>query len=641
MLVRSLPFYDRPQIRAVGAGAINSLFGFGVITIALLLGASSLNANALGFSAGWVMSFFLYRRFVFNSLKRDLSRQALSFALAAALAYCANLAVLLVVERWLGLPPLLAQFFAVGAYSLTLFLISGKFVFGNGTVRIPHKHLALLSTTILSALFVFLIVAQVRLTHDVVWQFWIARQLAGGATLYTEIVEINPPLWFWMALGIHHLADILNLTATSVLKAVVVLFGLSSVLLVDSFAVSKNLSSRVIISITTLLAILLLPIYDFGQREHLALIAALPYCSLIGARLRKENVTILKAVAIGLIASAGFALKHYFAVVPILLEMLLIFVLKRNYQAFRPETFILVLCAVLYFSAIMVFTPEFVSQMVPMIRLAYGGYENPLIFQLLGWHQIIIYILLVTIWLERDRFNFRTPNVASYLVASGGFYLAYFAQQKGWQYHAIPVAALLFVALIALMVEAIERRPPLRGFFVGGVALTSVIVISGSYIGTYRSGGEDAFEFAARDLSSGETIFIVSTGPRFAWPMIEERGLRWPSRYFAMWTTAATEIPQEERLSGKLKVIANEIRLNTLYDLSCNPPDVIAIENPVRNARLSAIDFSYMDYLRENPQLARFLDNYEYGGSGGGVDRYTLSNKHELPPKPRGCRNLH
>jgi hypothetical protein len=36
----------------------------------------------------------------------------------------------------------------------------------------------------------------IPLTHDVVWQLWIARQLLQGAEIYRDIWEVNPPLWF-------------------------------------------------------------------------------------------------------------------------------------------------------------------------------------------------------------------------------------------------------------------------------------------------------------------------------------------------------------------------------------------------------------------------------------------------------------
>ena len=37
---------------------------------------------------------------------------------------------------------------------------------------------------------------------DVAWQLWIAGRIHAGAHLYTDIVEVNPPLWFWMALPV-------------------------------------------------------------------------------------------------------------------------------------------------------------------------------------------------------------------------------------------------------------------------------------------------------------------------------------------------------------------------------------------------------------------------------------------------------
>ena len=40
------------------------------------------------------------------------------------------------------------------------------------------------------------------ITNDVTWQLWIGRRLKAGATLYVDVMEINPPLWFWLAAAI-------------------------------------------------------------------------------------------------------------------------------------------------------------------------------------------------------------------------------------------------------------------------------------------------------------------------------------------------------------------------------------------------------------------------------------------------------
>ena len=45
---------------------------------------------------------------------------------------------------------------------------------------------------------------------DVSWQLWAAHQLNGGARLYRDINEINPPLWFWMGMPVDGLAGLIH-----------------------------------------------------------------------------------------------------------------------------------------------------------------------------------------------------------------------------------------------------------------------------------------------------------------------------------------------------------------------------------------------------------------------------------------------
>src|SRR5437764_499726 len=70
-------------------------------------------------------------------------------------------------------------------------------------------------------------VTALRLTggvdSDVASQLQIAQRMHEGARLYRDIVEVNPPLWFWMALPIDRLASLLHIEATKVLIAA---FGL-------------------------------------------------------------------------------------------------------------------------------------------------------------------------------------------------------------------------------------------------------------------------------------------------------------------------------------------------------------------------------------------------------------------------------
>src|SRR5215469_7696746 len=63
---------------------------------------------------------------------------------------------------------------------------------------------ALAARPLLPALVLVLVIAAIRslgtVDSDVSWQLWIAHQLNGGARLYHDIIEANPPLWFWMGM---------------------------------------------------------------------------------------------------------------------------------------------------------------------------------------------------------------------------------------------------------------------------------------------------------------------------------------------------------------------------------------------------------------------------------------------------------
>ncbi len=74
-----------------------------------------------------------------------------------------------------------------------------------------------------------------------------------------------------------------------------------------------------------------------GQREQLVLIATLPYAALIAARRAGRQVAPALALVIGAAAALGFALKHYFLIVPLLLELWLVLASGEAGRRFGPN----------------------------------------------------------------------------------------------------------------------------------------------------------------------------------------------------------------------------------------------------------------------------------------------------------------
>lgn len=116
-------------------GLANSAVGWAVIFGGLWAGMSGLAANAAGFGVGLVMSFTLNRRFVFGMTGAVRAREVTRFLAAFAMAYGANLGVLLAAQGVLGADNPLAQLPAIGAYVAIFFLLSQFFVFKPARTR--------------------------------------------------------------------------------------------------------------------------------------------------------------------------------------------------------------------------------------------------------------------------------------------------------------------------------------------------------------------------------------------------------------------------------------------------------------------------------------------------------------------------
>ena len=99
---------------------------------------------------------------------------------------------------------------------------------------------AIASHPLAAALALVTLTTALRLTGsvdtDVSWQLWIAGRMHAGARLYRDIIEVNPPLWFWMALPVDRVATLLH---ANVDKVLIVGIGLLAAL---SLAATNKLS---------------------------------------------------------------------------------------------------------------------------------------------------------------------------------------------------------------------------------------------------------------------------------------------------------------------------------------------------------------------------------------------------------------
>src|SRR2546430_1839719 len=119
---------------------------------------------------------------------------------------------------------------------------------------------------------------------DVAWQLWIAHRMHAGARLYRDIIEVNPPLWFWMVLPVDRVATLLHVRAESVLVTAIGGIVMLSLAATNSLLGHIAPFRRAMLLAYAALTLAAIPWMHLGQREQIPLIAALPYAARIAVR---------------------------------------------------------------------------------------------------------------------------------------------------------------------------------------------------------------------------------------------------------------------------------------------------------------------------------------------------------------------
>src|SRR5581483_1126447 len=190
------------------------------------------------------------------------------------------------------------------------------------------------------------------------------------------------------------IAAILHLPIVPVL--IVVIGDLVALALAATNRLLENISAerRAPLLAFAALTLAAMPWTHTGQREQIVLIGVLPYGALIAARAEKRRVPTMFGILVGVGAALGFALKHYFLITPALLELWLLFRLGGGYRPFRPELIAMAAVGAAYAVAILLFAPAWITDILPLLRLAYGATGAPALRYLFGPFALAAFVIL-------------------------------------------------------------------------------------------------------------------------------------------------------------------------------------------------------------------------------------------------------
>lgn len=121
-------FVDLTAARFLLVGLGNTMTGLAVIFTAKAFGADDVTANVTGYAIGMVQSFALNKRWTFRH-NGPVVAAMLRFIMVLAVAYAANLAVVLIAIHWLNLNSYASQALGVPIYTFLSYIGGRRYAF--------------------------------------------------------------------------------------------------------------------------------------------------------------------------------------------------------------------------------------------------------------------------------------------------------------------------------------------------------------------------------------------------------------------------------------------------------------------------------------------------------------------------------
>jgi hypothetical protein len=461
-----------------------------------------------------------------------------------------------------------------------------------------------------------------RASHDVAWTLHGGATLLDGGRYGVDVIDNNPPLVFWLGAGEVALARALGAPALAV-HAVLVLLGallaavLSRRLLADG-VLPADWADAVVLSL--LACFVLVPGFEYGQRDHLTIVLATPYLFTAGRRLAGLATPVRTRALAGALAALGIALKPHYTLVWMGVEGLLALRLRSLGCLLVVENALIAGFGAAYVGAVALFAGDYLGSIADVRRL-HGAYDAPLDWLSpahLWWAGAA-----ASLWLLR--LPRAAERVTWMLVAAGGLaLLVLHVQAKGWSYHALPAQIAALTALM-VMTAAFLASPGLWDERVrwgprrvtGAAVLTwaAVAVVSLQPPEESRRGVPALAGFIDSHARGGDVLALTSLMYPF-FPAVEFSASRSASPYSCLWLVTGQYSPEERERPEfpyrRLEQMPESERRfvdNVVTALEKGPALVLIESAPIR-LRDTRAPIDFRRYFSADPRFEALLTRY-------------------------------
>lgn len=468
--------------------------------------------------------------------------------------------------------------------------------------------------------------------HDVSWYLHMAGVMLNGGTAYVDVVDTNPPLIVMLTMAPVWAARLVGLAPTAAFYAGAFLLAALSCAwcgrLIRRAWPGASSAAHGLLTTGVVFLLLAFPKGDFGQREHLTIILAMPY--VLAAALRSAGGSLSRGEAIltGVAGALGFALKPHFLLAWVAVEAALLVQAgsRRGASALRAECLAAVSTFVVYGIVTLILFPEYLD-VARRVWAVYGGLDSPTarLIALREWQIGLVALALVAlIRLPRD---FAAP-LTVVGAAAAGFLASSLLQLKGWGYHMLPAQVFLALVFLVIVASVIQASPAVASFIRGGpaaimaAAALVLAVLSVKYVYEARQPvpNDTLTPLAALVREHAPDGPIAVLGMRTlvypAFPLVNQTGARWSLRHHSLWflpafygreLTASDPAMMALRTPAQMPPLERAFYEEIIDDLCAVPPRLLVIEraSPRAPAGRRALDLE--SYYGQDARFARLF----------------------------------
>ncbi len=498
-------------------------------------------------------------------------------------------------------------------------------------LRIGERLLRVLPALVPALLFLPAVLAP-PLNHDVAAVLDFSRRWLAGEHLYSDLIDVNPPLVFVLNLFPAALAEWSGVDGVRTLQAC--LFAYGAVCWALALRVrnrpDEGAAERAYLDILPLL-FLLCAGYDFGQREHLMAIGALPYVFCAQRRARAEKVRA--RVPISLIAGVAFALKPHFLAVPALIELAVLAARSRFgwrvaiLQTLRdPVIWLMAGVWSAYLASLPFLFPDYLGVVVPLVwdfYLDLGGLSvgEVLLVPRMG----VVECLLLALLLQAFRRPLLPGNVLPRLLALAalGALASAVAQHKGWSYHILPIelfACALAGVLTTRWLDRLQVDEP--GPYRIASALAALFALYAIANGEapwkeidYRNSQVAGLTALLQQEAAGERVLVLSPGIYPIFPALNYADVHLTLRTMNMWLLEGAYeqcLPNGHRYRDVWEMGRAEFFVfrTVAEDFARAPPAAVVVDR-TPGIPWCGEEFDFINYFTRHPLFAEVWSHYQ------------------------------